>query len=627
MYMYRILSEINAPDDVKKLNMEELSALAEEIRSFLIDNVCKTGGHLASNLGVVELTLALFYSLNLPQDGIIWDVGHQSYVHKLLTGRKDRFHTLRKFRGLSGFPKTSETIYDCFNTGHSSTAVSAAFGMTKAAELQGKSARYVAVVGDGALGGGMAFEALNAAGTYNKNFIVVLNDNEMSIAKNVGGLSKYLTKLRTRPLYNSFKSGLERGMRRLPHVGEPLVLGLKKIKDTIRHLLTSTTVFEDLGFTYLGPIDGHDLPFLCRVMEQAMKINGPVLIHTITTKGKGYQFAENAPTDFHGIGAFHVETGTVRNGGESYSSFFGKKLLKLAEQEKDVCAITAAMPDGTGLSDFAAKFPNRFFDVGIAEQHALTFAAGLAQKGLKPVVAIYSTFLQRAYDQILHDICLQNLHVVLCVDRAGIVGEDGETHQGLYDIAYLSQMPNMTLLAPANFKELGDMLTYAIKEHNGPIAIRYPRGNLQASFPAQTPFALAKADHVLQGDSVCLLSCGHMLSCALDVQKYLMVSGITASVINLRTLCPLDRKTIYEAAKHHKLLVTLEDGIKCGGVGEKIVAMLQDEPVHVLVKAHASGIVPQGKSDELYTRCGLCAKTITEEILEFLNGENVHEKT
>lgn len=625
--MYRILNQINAPDDVKKLNTAELSALAEEIRTFLIDSVSKTGGHLASNLGVVELTLALFYCLDLPQDGIVWDVGHQSYVHKLLTGRKDKFDTLRKLDGLGGFPKTSESIYDCFNTGHSSTAISAAFGMTKAAELQGKNARYVAVVGDGALGGGMAFEALNAAGTYNKNFIVVLNDNEMSIAKNVGGLSKYLTKLRTRPLYNSFKSGLERGIRRLPFVGEPLVLGLKKIKDTIRHLLTSTTVFEDLGFTYLGPIDGHDLPFLCRVIKQATNINGPVLIHAITTKGKGYPFAENAPTDFHGIGAFEVETGAASAGGDSYSSVFGKKLLQLAEQDKAICAITAAMPDGTGLADFSMRFKSRFFDVGIAEQHAVTFSAGLAKRGSKPVVAVYSTFLQRAYDQMLHDVCLQNLHVVFCIDRAGVVGEDGETHQGLYDIAYLSQLPNMTLLAPANFKELNEMLTYAVKEHNGPIAIRYPRGNLQANYPALTTFSLQQADVVTQGDTVCILSCGHMLACALDVQKYLEVSGIKASVINLRTLCPMDERTIFEAAKSHKLLVTIEDGIKRGGVGEKVATLLQDEPVHVLIKAHPSGIVPQGKRDELYARFGLCAKSITEEILAYLDGENVHEKT
>ncbi|MBE7010665.1 MAG: 1-deoxy-D-xylulose-5-phosphate synthase [Ruminococcaceae bacterium] len=622
-----MLDKIQTPEDVKKLNSEALIELAADVRAFLIESVSKTGGHLASNLGVVELTIALFYCLDLPRDGIVWDVGHQSYVHKLLTGRRAGFDTLRKLGGLSGFPKCSESVYDCFNTGHSSTAISAAFGMTKAAALKGEETRFVAVVGDGALTGGMAFEALNDAGTYQKNFIVVLNDNEMSIAKNVGGLSKYLTKLRTRPLYNSFKSGLERSIRHIPYIGENTVLGLKKVKDAVRHLLTSTTVFEDLGFTYLGPIDGHDLPFLCRVIQQAKKINGPVLIHAVTTKGKGYSFAEASPTHFHGIGAFEVETGMASQGYDSYATVMGKKLSMLAEGDETICAVTAAMPDGTGLRRFMEHYPERFFDVGIAEQHALTFSAGLSKQGLTPVVAIYSTFLQRAYDQVLHDVCLQKLRLVLCVDRAGVVGEDGETHQGLYDIAYLLHMPNMTLLAPANFSELEEMLSYAVKDHRGPIAIRYPRGNMQENYIGARPFVLGQSDWVCHGGMVCLMAAGHMLQTAMVVKKFLETSHITATVLNLRSLQPLDQDAIREAAKTHSVLVTIEDGIAHGGVGERIASLVHDMPVRVLIKAHRNGIVPQGTCSELYAKCGLDAKTITEEILDIINGEKQHEKT
>jgi len=625
--MYRILDEIHAPADVKQLNMTELSALAEEIRHFLIDTVSQTGGHLASNLGVVELTLALFKCLDLPQDGIVWDVGHQTYVHKLLTGRKEQFKTLRQFDGMSGFPKSSESQYDVFNTGHSSTAISAAFGMNRAAALRGEKGRTVAVVGDGALGGGMAFEALNAAGTYHKNFIVILNDNEMSIAKNVGGLSRYLTGLRTRPLYYTFKSRLEQALRRIPGAGEPLIVGLKKIKDALRHLLTQTTVFEDLGFTYLGPIDGHDLPFLCRVIEQAKKIDAPVLIHVITQKGRGYKFAEDAPTEFHGVGSFHVETGKTPSGSDNYSSVFGNVLLELAQTETNLCAVTAAMPHGTGLSKFAETFPERFFDVGIAEQHAITFAAGLSKKGLKPVVAVYSTFLQRAYDQILHDVCLQNLPMVICVDRAGLVGEDGETHQGIYDIAYLSHMPNMTILAPANFMELKDMLAYAVKEHNGPIAIRYPRGGNESVYSNMKPFVFGQADWVHKGEKVCLFAEGHMLATAIQVHTQLAEKNISASVLNLRTLQPLDERTLLHAAASHTLLVTLEDGVSRGGLGEKIVSMVHHINSNVLIKGHENGVVPHGKCSRLYQMCGLDAETVSQEIIEHIHGEKKHEKT
>ncbi len=616
--MYRILDHIQKPQDVKQLTFAELSLLSAEIRDYLIQSVAKTGGHLASNLGVVELTLALFKTLDLPKDSIIWDVGHQTYVHKILTGRRESFSTLRQFGGLSGFPKSSESEYDAYNTGHSSTSISAALGMTRAAELLGEDRRAVAIIGDGALTGGMAFEALNDAGTYGKNFIVILNDNEMSIAKNVGGISRYLTKFRTGSSYFRFKSNLERGMSHVPVVGGPLIRGMKKVKDTLRHLLTSSTVFEDFGFTYLGPIDGHDLPFLCQVLERAKTISAPVLIHVKTKKGKGYKYAEDKPTAFHGVGSFHVETGESGSGGTSYSAVFGTCMKELATRDELVCAVVAAMSDGTGLSGFAKEYPSRFFDVGIAEQHAVTFATGLSKRGLKPVVALYSTFLQRAYDQVLHDVCLQNLDIVLCVDRAGVVGEDGETHQGIYDIAFLSSMPNMTVLAPANFAELSEMLRYAVLEHKGPIAIRYPRGGIGFDYNG-SPFALGQIDTVQAGKDVCILSVGHMLQTAMKVSGQLSDMGISATVANVRTLTQLDEAYIQKAMKEHALLVTIEDGIGHGGVGQRIVSCLQGDTTKVLVKAHASGIVPHGTREELYRLCGLDAKKITNEILRRLS--------
>ena len=615
--MSKFLDRISGPQDVKQLNFAELSCLAEEIREFLIASVSKTGGHLASNLGVVELTLALFKTLDMPRDGIVWDVGHQSYVHKLLTGRKDRFDSLRQFGGLSGFPKSSESKYDVFNTGHSSTSVSAALGMTRAADLLGEAGRTIAVIGDGALTGGMAFEALNNAGTYGKNFIVILNDNEMSIAKNVGGMSRYLTKLRTKDAYSRFKSKLQTGIANIPHVGESLLHGMKKTKDTFRHMLTQSTVFEDLGFTYFGPIDGHDLPFLCHVLEHAKTISAPVLIHVKTVKGKGYKFAEAKPTAFHGIGAFEIETGEAGKSGTNYSKVFGKKLQELAAENPKICGVVAAMTDGTGLCDFAKTYPDRFFDVGIAEQHAITFAAGLAKRGLKPVVALYSSFLQRAYDQVLHDVCLQNLDMVLCIDRAGLVGEDGETHQGVYDMAMLSNMPNMTVLAPANFTELEQMLAYACNEHKGPIAIRYPRGGASCDYE-MTPFAFGKIDTVSKGGDVCILSCGHMLSIAKEAKELLEKENISVTIANIRTAFPPDQMYLENAAKNHRLLVTLEDGILHGGIGESILSRVQHIKTPVLIKAHQSGSVPHGKVSTLYRMCGLDAESIARDITEQL---------
>ncbi len=614
--MYQFLDSIRVPEDVKKLNMEELTVLADEIRSFLIESVSKTGGHLASNLGVVELTLALFKTLDMPTDSVVWDVGHQTYVHKLLTGRREQFSTLRQFGGLSGFPKTSESEYDAYNTGHSSTSVSAALGMTKASNLLGENRRAVAVIGDGALTGGMAFEALNDAGDYKKNFIVILNDNEMSISKNVGGLSRYLTKLRTNNSYSRIKSGLERGFEKIPGMGKPTLRVMKHVKDNVRHLFMSSTVFEDLGFTYLGPIDGHDLTLLCRLIERAKNIQGPVLIHIITKKGKGYKFAEDKPSAFHGVGAFEIETGASSSGGETYSARFGKAITELAEQNSKLCAVTAAMQDGTGLSKFKERFPDRCFDVGIAEQHAITFASGLSKRGLKPVVALYSSFMQRAYDQILHDVCLQNLDMVLCIDRAGLVGEDGETHQGIYDLAILSQMPNISVLSPANFTELGDMLSYAVNEHKGPIAIRYPRGGQVAEYEGSA-FQYGKYDVVSDGNDVCIFSAGHMLKTAMETKEKLSMQGVSASVVNMRTLWPLDEVFIRKAISKHRLCVTLEDGVQSGGIGEKISAFVM-ENVPVLIKAHKNGIVPHGARPLLYKLCGLDCDTVAEEIIQCL---------
>lgn len=622
--MYEILEKINCPDDVKALNSRELSLLADEIRDFLVDSVSKTGGHLASNLGVVELTLALFKVFDLPKDKIVWDVGHQTYVHKLLTGRRERFDTLRQYGGLSGFPKGEESEYDSFNTGHSSTSVSAAFGLAEARNLRGDDSFIAAVIGDGALTGGMAFEALNDAGPMKKNFIVILNDNDMSISKNVGGISKYLTKIRSKPAYFKFKAALERLFRRTPVIGEPLFKISKRLKDSFRHLLTSSTIFEDLGFTYLGPIDGHDIELLSYVLESAKSINNPVLLHILTKKGKGYKFAEEAPILFHGISRFTVDTGKTQKSAKSedYSSVFGSALTQLADTTPKLCAITAAMPVGTGLVLFAEKYPDRFFDAGIAEQHAVTFAAGLAKGGFTPVFAVYSSFLQRAYDQILHDVCLQKLHIVFCVDRAGIVGEDGETHQGVYDISFLSAMPNMTMLAPSNFDELRAMLRYAVLEHDGPIAIRYPRGNSQCVYENATPFMPYKSDLVKEGKDLCILSAGNMLEKALTTRELLKEHNINAAVVNMRTLFPVDRKYITSLAEKYPLLVTLEDGIRRGGFGESVASVLSDTDLDtkLLIKAHENPVVPHGNPEILYKHCGLDAETIAQDIIKKLRG-------
>lgn len=613
--MYNYLDKIKSPDDVKRLGHAETIALASELRDFLIASVSETGGHLASNLGVVELTLSVFKAFDLPKDRIVWDVGHQTYVHKILTGRKDNFASLRKLGGLSGFPKTSESEYDAFNTGHSSTSISAALGMMKAKRLSKEEGHVVAIIGDGALTGGMAYEALNAAGEEKENFIVILNDNEMSISKNVGSLSKYLTRLRSKPTYFRFKTELERHFVKIPVAGRATVRFLKKIKDSFRHLLTPKTMFETLGFTYLGPIDGHNIKMLTHVLESAKLIKAPVLVHVVTKKGKGYSLAETQPTQYHGLSAASKSKNDKKQGSsKTYSEAFGEALLDIADKNPKVCAVTAAMLEGTGLKEFSKKYPERFFDVAIAEQHAVTFAAGLAMGGYKPVFVVYSSFLQRAYDQLLHDVCLQNLDVVFCIDRAGLVGEDGETHQGIYDIAFLSHMPNMTVLSPCNYKELYEMLFYAVNEHKGPIAIRYPRGSRELIYENASPFRLHQADVVSKGKDAAIVFAGHMGKIAKDAADILRENGKEITLINLRTLSPL-KEAVKELLEDTDLVVTLEDGVERGGVGELLVSLLKDEDKSICIKAHKEGVVQHGNVDELYKLCSLSAEDIARDIL------------
>lgn len=621
-----ILNKINSPADVALLSKKELYALASEIRDFLINSVSKTGGHLASNLGVVELTLALYRAFDFKKDKLVWDVGHQSYVHKLLTGRRESFSTLRSLGGISGFPKSSESEYDFFNTGHSSTSISAALGLARSMRLSGEGGRAVAVIGDGAFTGGMAFEAFCDAGASKENLTVVLNDNEMSISKNVGSMSEHLTRLRSKRTYLRFKSHLEELLYKLPFAGEGSVLFLKKIKDGIRHLITSQTFFEVLGFTYLGPVDGHNLESLTSILKSAKNIPGPVLVHIITKKGKGYKFAEDKPSKFHGVGEFVVTTGksASKNATLTYSAVFGSTLSILAESNEKICAITAAMPDGTGLGSFAEKFSDRFFDVGISEQHAVTMAAGLAAGGMRPVCAVYSSFLQRAYDQILHDCCLQNLNVVFAIDRAGIVGRDGETHQGIFDISFLSSMPNMTILAPANFEDLREMLTYAVSLHKGPVAIRYPRGNMGKSVSGRTPFEFSKAEELATGSDILIVSVGHMLGFAEKAAEILKNDNLSVGLCNLRTVKPFDEAYITLAIKKYKMLAVVEDGVLHGGAGSLISEFSEDMgfKTPVCKIAHRSEIVPHGGASELYDFCGLSPEKIAERIKNKFNEIN-----
>lgn len=577
-----ILETINSPADVKALSLDELKQLAEEIRQFLISVISKTGGHLAPNLGVVELSLALHRVFLTPEDKIVFDVGHQSYIHKIVTGRREQFPTLRQYGGLSGFPKRSESEHDAFGTGHSSTSISAALGMAVARDLQGKDYNVVAVIGDGSMTGGMAFEALNNAGTLHKKMIVVLNDNEMSISKNVGAMSEYLYQLRTGETYNKIKHDIEGWLKNM-EFGTDVLKAIRRLKGSVKYLMVPTSIFEELGFTYLGPVDGHDLQGLTEVLQAAKKIDGPVLVHVLTKKGKGYKPAEESPNKFHGTGPFEIATGKKianPNAPITYTEVFGKTLTELANEDKEIIGITAAMPDGTGMSTFAKAHPERFFDVGIAEQHAVTSAAGAAAAGLKPVAAIYSTFLQRAYDSVLHDICMQKLHVTLCLDRAGLVGDDGYTHHGVFDYAYLRSMPEMTIMAPKDENELRHMLKTAV-DYDGPVSVRYPRGSgvgVEITEPMHS-LPIGKAEVLREGKDVCLWAIGSMVQSALQVAAKLAEQGISAGVVNMRFAKPLDKELLLAHAAQYGKIVTLEEGALQGGVGSAVLETLNEAQI------------------------------------------------
>ena len=574
-----ILETINSPADVKALSLDELKQLAEEIRQFLISVISKTGGHLAPNLGVVELSLALHRVFSTPEDKIVFDVGHQSYIHKIITGRREQFPTLRQYGGLSGFPKRSESEHDAFGTGHSSTSISAALGMAVARDLQGKDYNVVAVIGDGSMTGGMAFEALNNAGTLHKKMIVVLNDNEMSISKNVGAMSEYLYQLRTGETYNKIKHDIEGWLKNM-EFGTDVLKAIRRLKGSVKYLMVPTSIFEELGFTYLGPVDGHDLQGLTEVLQAAKKIDSPVLVHVLTKKGKGYKPAEESPNKFHGTGPFEIATGKKianPNAPITYTEVFGKTLTELANEDKEIIGITAAMPDGTGMSTFAKAHPERFFDVGIAEQHAVTSAAGAAAAGMKPVAAIYSTFLQRAYDSVLHDICMQKLHVTLCLDRAGLVGDDGYTHHGVFDYAYLRSMPEMTIMAPKDENELRHMLKTAV-DYDGPVSVRYPRGSgvgVEITEPMHS-LPIGKAEVLREGKDVCLWAIGSMVQSALQVAAKLAEQGISAGVVNMRFAKPLDKELLLAHAAQYGKIVTLEEGTLQGGVGSAVLETLNE---------------------------------------------------
>ncbi len=616
-----ILDNINSPSDIKKLSYQELDKLSQELRDYLIKSISITGGHLASNLGVVELTLALHCTFESPKDKIIWDVGHQAYIHKIITGRKDRFNTLRKYKGLSGFPKRNESEHDIFDTGHSSTSISAALGVAKARDLNNDKYSVISVIGDGALTGGMAFEAMNHAGHEQTDMIVILNDNEMSISENVGGLSKYLNRLRTNPTYFKAKIDVENILNKIPSIGKTVSKTAGKAKDSLKYFLVPGIIFEELGFTYLGPVNGHDIKELNLVMERAKKIKGPVLIHVMTCKGKGYEYARKNPDKFHGIGPFNIETGSVIASGKknpSYSNVFGSSLVELAKEDNGIVAISAAMPSGTGLNDFAALYPKRFFDVGIAEQHAVTFAAGLAASGYKPVFAVYSTFLQRAYDQILHDVCLQNLPVVFAVDRAGIVGNDGETHHGVFDLSFLSHIPNMEIVAPKDGAELKEMLRCAFLWQK-PVAIRYPRGESDdfTKLGNYDSILDKKAEVLLNGKDACIIAVGTMVRVAYEVANKIKDKNISCTVINARFIKPLDEKTIINEVKHINNIITLEDNVIKGGLGSQVEKLFFNEKLNtknLITLGFPDKFVYHGSREELMKEHSLDIDSIVKQI-------------
>lgn len=613
-----LLDRINAVNDIKKIDPEDYPALAEEIRQFLIGHISKTGGHLGSNLGTVELTMALHLSFQLPEDKIIWDVGHQSYTHKLLTGRKDQFDNLRKFGGMSGFPKRKESNCDSFDTGHSSTSISAGLGLVKARDIQGQKNSVISVIGDGSLTGGMAYEALNNAAKLETNFIIVLNDNNMSISENVGGISKYLNNIRTANAYLDIKEGVYNTLKDIPR-GDRIVEGIRKAKSGFKQLVVPGMFFEDMGITYLGPVDGHNIPAMLRMFQEAKRVRNTVIVHVITQKGKGFEPAERHPARFHGAEPFDTETGIPLNPRTTanYTDIFSTVMCKLGARNEKVVAITAAMPDGTGLKRFRNMYPDRFFDVGIAEEHAVTFAAGLAVGGLKPVVAIYSSFLQRAYDQIIHDVCIQNLPVVFAVDRAGIVGSDGETHQGIFDLSYLSSIPNMHVMAPKNKWELSDMMKYALSL-NAPVAIRYPRGEAYAGLKEfRAPIESFHAEAIYLEKDVCLLAVGSMVKTAEEVRKLIREAGYGCSLINARFVKPIDEKAVEYAKKHHGITAAMEENVASGGYGERVREYFDTLPGEgeLLNFAIPDEYVEHGNVDLLKKEIGIDAESIAGAIL------------
>lgn len=616
-----LLEKIENANDIKKIDKADYPVLAQEIRQFLIEKISVTGGHLGSNLGAVELTMALHLALNLPEDKIIWDVGHQSYTHKLLSGRKEGFESLRQFHGMSGFPKRKESAFDAFDTGHSSTSISAGLGLVKARDIKGEKNTIVSVIGDGSLTGGMAYEALNNAAKLETNFIVVLNDNNMSISENVGGVSKYLNNIRTATGYLDFKEGIYNALKGTKR-GDNMVNRLRRAKSSFKQLVIPGMFFEDMGITYLGPVDGHDIEGLVHVINEAKRVKGPVMIHVLTQKGKGFAPAERHPARFHGAEPFDIETGlpthprTVAN----YTDVFSTVMCKLGQRDEKIVAITAAMPDGTGLKRFHNMYPDRFFDVGIAEEHAVTFAAGLAAGGLKPIVAVYSSFLQRAYDQILHDVCIQNLPVVFAIDRAGLVGSDGETHQGIFDFTYLSGIPNMHVCAPKNKWELSDMMKFAVN-FGGPIAIRYPRGTAYAGLKEyREPIVCGKAEWIYREGEIALFAVGSMVKTAETVRDRLKEMGHQVSLINARFVKPIDEEAVLEACEKHQLIVTMEENVACGGYGEKVLSCMNEQgrQNRYLNISIPDAYVEHGNVELLKKEIGIDADSIVTRICERL---------
>lgn len=595
-----------------------MAVLCKELRKFLLQKVSKTGGHLASNLGVVELTVALEYCFDLPKDKIVWDVGHQAYIHKILTGRKEGFDHLRQLDGLSGFPKPNESDCDAFAAGHSSTSISAALGLAKARDLMGGKEHVIAVIGDGSMTGGLAYEALNNAGKEHTNLIVILNDNQMSIDTNVGAMSRHLNNLRTSNQYRGWKEAVKQFRNNVPVIGEGTYQVLKNVRDGAKMLLTHGALFEQLGFKYIGPVDGHDLPELIELLQNVKEMNRPVLIHVKTIKGKGYPYAEERPWDYHGVGAFDLKTGLpTSKGGKSWSAVFGEKMVEIGKKNPKVVGITAAMSSGTGYEKFQRAFPKRFFDVAIAEQHGTTFAAGLAKGGITPVFAVYSSFLQRAYDQIVHDVCMQNLHVVFAIDRAGIVGADGETHQGVFDLSFLSHIPNMTVLSPKNGWELEEMLDFAVNKWDGPIAVRYPRGTAETAFSEnKQPIEYGKAELIQEGEKIAILAEGHMLKAAADAAKLLEADGFHPMLVNMRFIKPLDEAMLRKAAENCAHIVTVEDNLRRGGFGSKVMEFYGDKGIQadILNLAFPDKYIEQGTQAQLFERYGLDAAGIYESV-------------